>query len=170
MWWRWVDSLTSVWCGARGRSIAAHAPRELSGGQRQRVHLAQALARRADLLLLDEPTAGLDIEGRDTFARAVAAERARGCAVVMSTHDIDDAETADLVLLLAGRIVAAGPPEQVLTPENLRASFGGTGVLELARAGAKIDARVARWLTEPLGDRLGHTHCSQRNTTGRIEV
>jgi ABC-type Mn2+/Zn2+ transport system ATPase subunit len=101
---------------------------ELSGGQRQRVHLAQALARRADLLLLDEPTAGLDIEGRDTFARAVAAERARGCAVVMSTHDIDDAETADLVLLLAGRIVAAGPPEQVLTPENLRASFGGTGV------------------------------------------
>jgi manganese transport system ATP-binding protein len=46
----------------------------------------------------------------------------------MSTHDIDDAETADLVLLLAGRIVAAGPPEQVLTPENLRASFGGTGV------------------------------------------
>lgn len=101
---------------------------ELSGGQRQRVHLAQALARRADVLLLDEPTAGLDIEGRDTFARAVAAERARGCAVVMSTHDIDDAETADLVLLLAGRIVAAGPPEQVLTPENLRASFGGTGV------------------------------------------
>ena len=101
---------------------------ELSGGQRQRVHLAQALARQADVLLLDEPTAGLDIEGRETFARAVATERARGCAVVMSTHDIDDAETADLVLLLAGRIVAAGPPEQVLTPENLRASFGGTGV------------------------------------------
>ena len=101
---------------------------ELSGGQRQRVHLAQALARQADVLLLDEPTAGLDIEGRKTFARAVAAERARGCAVVMSTHDIDDAETADLVLLLAGRIVAAGTPEQVLTPENLRASFGGTGV------------------------------------------
>jgi ABC-type Mn2+/Zn2+ transport system ATPase subunit len=101
---------------------------ELSGGQRQRVHLAQALARQADVLLLDEPTAGLDIEGRATFARAIAVERARGCAVVMSTHDIDDAETADLVLLLAGRIVAAGPPEQVLTPENLRASFGGTGV------------------------------------------
>lgn len=112
-----------------GVAAFADAPlMELSGGQRQRVHLAQALARQADVLLLDEPTAGLDIEGRETFARAVAAERARGCAVVMSTHDIDDAETADLVLLLAGRIVAAGPPEQVLTPENLRASFGGTGV------------------------------------------
>ena len=69
-----------------------------------------------------------NVEGKARIARAVAAERARGCAVVMSTHDIDDAETADLVLLLAGRIVAAGTPEQVLTPENLRASFGGTGV------------------------------------------
>jgi ABC-type Mn2+/Zn2+ transport system ATPase subunit len=100
---------------------------ELSGGQRQRAHLAQALARGADLLLLDEPTAGLDPAGRETFAAAVAAERARGCAVVMSTHDIDDAETADHVLLLAGRIVASGPPAAVLTPDNLRASFGGTG-------------------------------------------
>jgi manganese transport system ATP-binding protein len=101
---------------------------ELSGGQRQRAHLAQALARGADLLLLDEPTAGLDPAGRETFAAAVAAERARGCAVVMSTHDIDDAETADHVLLLAGRIVASGPPAAVLTPDNLRASFGGTGL------------------------------------------
>lgn len=100
---------------------------ELSGGQRQRAHLAQVLARRADVLLLDEPTAGLDIAGRDTFARVVAEERARGCAVVMSTHDIDDAETADHVLLLAGRIVASGPPAEALTPEHLRASFGGTG-------------------------------------------
>lgn len=101
---------------------------ELSGGQRQRVHLAQALARHGDLLLLDEPTAGLDPAGRETFARAIAAERARGCAVVMSTHDIDDAETADHVLLLAGRIVASGHPRDVLTAEHLRASFGGTGV------------------------------------------
>ena len=100
---------------------------ELSGGQRQRAHLGQALARHGDLLLLDEPTAGLDPAGRETFATAIAAERARGCAVVMSTHDIDDAETADHVLLLAGRIVASGPPAEVLTPDNLRASFGGTG-------------------------------------------
>lgn len=100
---------------------------ELSGGQQQRTHLAQALARRADVLLLDEPTAGLDPQGRDVFARAVATERARGCAVVMATHDLDDADDADFVMLLAGRIVAAGPPASVLTDENLRASFGFTG-------------------------------------------
>ena len=100
---------------------------ELSGGQQQRTHLAQALARRAEVLLLDEPTAGLDPQGRDVFARAVATERARGCAVVMATHDLDDADDADFVMLLAGRIVAAGPPASVLTDENLRASFGFTG-------------------------------------------
>lgn len=100
---------------------------ELSGGQQQRTHLAQALARRADLLLLDEPTAGLDPNGRETFAHAVRAERARGCAVVMATHDLDDADDADLVILLAGRIVAIGTPAEVLTDDHLRASFGFTG-------------------------------------------
>lgn len=100
---------------------------ELSGGQQQRTHLAQALARRADLLLLDEPTAGLDPNGRDTFAQAIRAERARGCAVVMATHDLDDADDADLVILLAGRIVAIGTPAEVLTDDHLRASFGFTG-------------------------------------------
>lgn len=100
---------------------------ELSGGQQQRTHLAQALARHADLLLLDEPTAGLDPNGRETFAQAIRAERARGCSVVMATHDLDDADDADLVILLAGRIVAIGTPTEVLTDDHLRASFGFTG-------------------------------------------
>lgn len=100
---------------------------ELSGGQQQRTHLAQALARQADVLLLDEPTAGLDPNGREVFARAVEEERARGCAVVMATHDLADADGADHVLLLAGRIVASGSPIDVLTPENLTTSFGLTG-------------------------------------------
>jgi ABC-type Mn2+/Zn2+ transport system ATPase subunit len=106
----------------------AHQPlMELSGGQQQRTHLAQALARRADVLLLDEPTAGLDPNGRETFAQAIREERARGCAVAMATHDLADAEDADVVILLAGRIVAAGTPAEVLTDDNLRASFGFTG-------------------------------------------
>ena len=100
---------------------------ELSGGQQQRTHLAQALARRADVLLLDEPTAGLDLAGREVFAAAVATERARGCAVVMATHDLADADGADLVLLVASRLVASGTPAEVLTDDNLRASFGLTG-------------------------------------------
>ncbi len=60
--------------------------RDLSGGQQQRTHLAQVLARRADVLLLDEPTAGLDLLGRQAVAELVAQERARGVAVVMATH------------------------------------------------------------------------------------
>jgi ABC-type Mn2+/Zn2+ transport system ATPase subunit len=100
---------------------------ELSGGQQQRTHLAQALARRADVLLLDEPTAGLDVPGRERFGAAIAEERARGAAVVMATHDLDDADDADLVVLLARRVVAIGPPDEVLTDDHLKAIFGFTG-------------------------------------------
>jgi ABC-type Mn2+/Zn2+ transport system ATPase subunit len=98
----------------------------LSGGQQQRVHLAQILAREADVLLLDEPTAGLDAQGRDAVARMVEDERARGCTVVMATHDLADAEPANVVLLLAHRLVAQGSPSEVLTDEHLRATYGFT--------------------------------------------
>lgn len=96
----------------------------LSGGQRQRVHLAQALAREGRLLLLDEPTAGLDAAGRELYLRAVDEERARGAAVVVSTHDISEAARADTVVLLAQRVVASGPPAEVLTAEHLLDAFG----------------------------------------------
>lgn len=98
--------------------------RDLSGGQQQRVFLAQALARRASLLLLDEPTAGLDATGRAAYLEAMAAERERGAAVVTATHDVGEASSCDRVLLLAGRLIADGPPNTVLTPENLLATFG----------------------------------------------
>jgi ABC-type Mn2+/Zn2+ transport system ATPase subunit len=111
-----------------GRMGAAHlagAPLEdLSGGQRQRVHIAQALAWRADVIVLDEPTAGLDVAGRDLLDRALAAERERGVAVVMCTHDISDALEADRVLLLSKRVVANGPPADVLTREAVLETFG----------------------------------------------
>lgn len=98
----------------------------LSGGQQQRVHLAQVLARDADFLLLDEPTAGLDAQGRAAVARAIAEERARGRAVVLATHDLSDADQADGVLLLAHKVIAQGKPVDVLTDENLRACYGFT--------------------------------------------
>jgi ABC-type Mn2+/Zn2+ transport system ATPase subunit len=96
----------------------------LSGGQRQRVHLAQALAWRADLLILDEPTGGLDVAGADLLGTAIARERERGAAVMVCTHDIRDALRADHALLLAGRVVAAGPPDRALTREALLETFG----------------------------------------------
>jgi ABC-type Mn2+/Zn2+ transport system ATPase subunit len=105
--------------------LAGRQLHELSGGQRQRVLVAQGLAQQADLLLLDEPVTGLDVVSRDLIFRAVAAERAAGRTVVVSTHDLDDARRADLVMLLANRVVAFGPPGEVLTDGPLRAAYGG---------------------------------------------
>jgi len=106
--------------------FADRALRELSGGQQQRTHLAQVLARRAKVLLLDEPTAGLDAAGRRAVTEAMDAERARGAAVVLATHDLADAEHADEVILLAHGIVAQGRPVDVLTDEHLRTCYGFT--------------------------------------------
>jgi len=98
---------------------------ELSGGQRQRVLVAQGLAQEADLLLLDEPVTGLDVVSRGLIDAAVDEERAAGRTVLVSTHDLVDARRADLVLLLAGRVVAVGPPDEVLTDGPLRQAYGG---------------------------------------------
>jgi len=88
------------------------------------VHLAQALAWRADLLILDEPTAGLDVAGIELLDAAIRAECERGTAVVVCTHDIRDALEADRALLLAGRVVAYGPPAETLTRDALLETFG----------------------------------------------
>jgi ABC-type Mn2+/Zn2+ transport system ATPase subunit len=100
--------------------------RDLSGGQQQRTHLAQVLAREAEILLLDEPTAGLDINGRKLVAELIAVERARGVTVVMATHELADAEQATSVMLLAQRVVSMGPPQEALRDEYLRECFGFT--------------------------------------------
>lgn len=100
--------------------------RELSGGQQQRTHLAQVLARQAEVLLLDEPTAGLDVNGRGAVANLISHERSRGVTVVMATHEILDAEKANIVMLLAQRVVAIGTPDEVLRDDYLRECFGFT--------------------------------------------
>ncbi|NKZ00934.1 zinc ABC transporter ATP-binding protein AztA [Nocardiopsis alborubida] len=86
---------------------------ELSGGQRQRVLIAQGLAQEADLLLLDEPSAGLDHRAREYVRRVLERARADGVTVVHATHAPDEAFDADHCLVLAdGRIAASGPPEE----------------------------------------------------------
>ena len=100
--------------------------RDLSGGQQQRTHLAQVLTRQAEVLLLDEPTAGLDINGRKLVAELIASERARGVTVVMATHELQDAENANTVMLLAQRVVSIGAPNVALRDEYLRECFGFT--------------------------------------------
>lgn len=98
---------------------------ELSGGQRQRVYLAQGLAQEAELLLLDEPVTGLDLTSLDRVQDVLRAETAQGRTVVLTTHELHTAQAADHVVLLATRVVASGPPSQVLTPEHLADAYGG---------------------------------------------
>jgi ABC-type Mn2+/Zn2+ transport system ATPase subunit len=98
---------------------------ELSGGQRQRVYVAQGLAQRARILLLDEPITGLDLVTQETITEVVQAERDAGRCVVLTTHDVGTASMADVVALMATQMVATGPPEEVLSPENLARAYGG---------------------------------------------
>lgn len=108
-----------------GVADLAHQPlRALSGGQQQRVRLAQVLAREADLLVLDEPTAGLDAAGSARYLQTVREELDRGATVITATHDIGEAMACDQVILLGGRVIAQGRPEQALDADHLLEAFG----------------------------------------------
>ncbi len=99
--------------------------RSLSGGQQQRTYLAQVLAHQADLLVLDEPTSGLDAGGRELYLHAINDELCRGASIIMATHDIqEEAALCHQVMLLARRVIAIGPPGEVLTPDALLETFG----------------------------------------------
>ena len=99
----------------------------LSGGEAQRVHVAAALAQEPELLLLDEPTASLDLEHQLAIFR-VLRDRAQhdGLAVVVVTHDVNLAGQfcSHVLLLDRGRVVASGSPADVLTPEVLEPVYG----------------------------------------------
>lgn len=101
-----------------GRHLA-----ELSGGQRQRVFVAQGLAQEHSILLMDEPTTGLDLVSSAEIARVVEEETAEGKTVVLAGHDLAEAAEADHVILLANRVVAEGPPAEVLVPALLSEAY-----------------------------------------------
>ncbi|WP_194815008.1 zinc ABC transporter ATP-binding protein AztA [Nocardia sp. XZ_19_385] len=87
----------------------------LSGGQRQRALLAQALAQESQLLLLDEPAAGLDSEAQEAISIILTEISAEGVTVVQATHDLDDARRATHCLHLRnGRLIAEGTPYHVI--------------------------------------------------------
>ncbi|MDM7920873.1 MAG: ABC transporter ATP-binding protein [Pyrinomonadaceae bacterium] len=100
---------------------------ELSGGERQRVVLARALATEAKILLLDEPTANLDLSHQALMFRLVQERcRSAGNSAVIVTHDLNlAAEFADAAIMLhRGRVFASGTPEEVLTGDNIAEVFG----------------------------------------------
>lgn len=98
---------------------------DLSGGQRQRVLIARALTADADLLLLDEPYTGLDSISSRLLDRVIDDLAAQGRAVLIATHDVDQALEWDHVLCLNRRQVAFGPPRQTLTRPVLEDTYGG---------------------------------------------
>lgn len=107
--------------------LASRPVAALSGGQRQRVWIALALAQQTEHLLLDEPTTWLDLPHQiEVLALLRRLNREEGRSIVTVLHDLSlAARFADhLVLMSAGRMLAEGPPAEVLTPGALRAAFG----------------------------------------------
>ena len=99
--------------------------RELSGGQQQRMFLARALLRDPQLLLLDEPTSGIDVATRHDMLHLLGHLHDQGVTIVLTTHDLNGvaAHVPDLVAL-HGTVVRRGAPRDVMTPEVLEQTFG----------------------------------------------
>jgi ABC-type Mn2+/Zn2+ transport system ATPase subunit len=98
---------------------------QLSGGQRQRVLIARALAQEARVILLDEPLSGVDRPSSERILAILGDLRDEGHAVLVSTHDIEQARSFDLVLALNRTQIAFGTPAEALTSELLQRTYGG---------------------------------------------
>jgi ABC-type Mn2+/Zn2+ transport system ATPase subunit len=155
--------------------------RNLSGGQQQRVFIARALIRRPELLLLDEPTSGVDVKTRHDVLHLLHTLNHEGIAIVITTHDLS-AVAAHLpsLICLNRRVVASGSPQEVLTSANLRELYGAEMVVveqdgmlligdvpsafrdEHERAGHAEDVPAAHFGEEPTPHAHGpggdHTH------------
>jgi zinc transport system ATP-binding protein len=115
------DALTTVGMGA----FADRRVTQLSGGQRQRAFIARALAGEADLLVLDEPTVGVDAESVDAFYDLLAALNVRGITVLLIEHDLGAVvEHADRVVCLNREIYFDGPTDEFVDSDALARAFG----------------------------------------------
>ncbi|HFB52505.1 MAG TPA: metal ABC transporter ATP-binding protein [Anaerolineae bacterium] len=99
---------------------------ELSGGQQQRVFIARALAQEAELMLMDEPFTGLDMQSQQSILDILDTLRRRNVTVLVSLHDLNlAAEHFDRILLLNQRVIGFGAPDEALSPERLNEAYKG---------------------------------------------
>ena len=152
--------------------------RKLSGGEQQRLSLALALSADPDVIFLDEPTSGVDIDGRDVIADIIRDLAARGTTVVLASHDMAEAEkvATHAVLFNSGKVIASGEITSLLTsrkhlrftsseglvPAELAVSIKspvvaiGDGVYEVASEPTpQLMTRISQWLADNSHPLLG---------------
>jgi ABC-type Mn2+/Zn2+ transport system ATPase subunit len=119
--------------------------RDLSGGQQQRMFIARALVRRPQLLLMDEPTSGVDIATRHEVLHLLDELHQDGLSIVLTTHDLNGmAAHLPHLVALHGEVIASGAPEQVIVPEVLERTFGARmEVLQHLGMPVVVDREVA---------------------------
>jgi manganese/iron transport system ATP-binding protein/manganese/zinc/iron transport system ATP- binding protein len=132
----------------------------LSGGQRRRVLIARALVQDAQVLVLDEPFAGVDRTSEERILHVLDELVAEGRTLLVATHDVEQARRWDRVLCLNGRQIAYGSPADVLVPGTLQQTYGGElivveGVAAGAGSGTTGSATI---IAAPHHDCGGHDH------------
>jgi len=119
--------------------------RRLSGGEQQRLSLALALVGRPEVAFLDEPTAGVDVAGRQVIREVIGELRARGTCVLLATHELDEAErVADRVVIVDhGRLLAEGTPGELMSASvRETVDFAAPPGIDVAALSATLDAPV----------------------------
>ncbi len=118
--------------------------RQLSGGEQQRLSLAMALVGRPEVVFLDEPTSGVDVRGRQVIREIIRELAADGVAVVLCTHELDEAEkVADRVVIVdRGRVVGAGSLAELRSASGGQVRFSSDPGIDVRGLGVAIDADV----------------------------